>query len=73
MSKGKGKCKENASVLEKKEQDEDRNKDDGKDGKAKDDDKKGKGKENITPTESVASGSSGTPGKMSYAQMLSRS
>lgn len=69
LIKGKGKGKEKVAVPEKKEPDEDKNKEvvKPKDGK------KGKGKENITPTESVASGSSGTPGKMSYAQMLSRS
>jgi hypothetical protein len=61
LSSGKSKSKEKVAVPEKKkEQDGD------KDG----DSKEGKGKENITPTESVASGSSSTPGRMSYAEML---
>jgi hypothetical protein len=67
LAKGKG--KEKVADPETKEQDKDKK----GDSKDKDDGKKCKGKENITPTESVASGSSGTPGKMSYAQMLSRS
>jgi hypothetical protein len=70
LNKGKGKDKEKVAVPEKKEQDKDKNDKEVKEFK---DGKKGKGKENITPTGSVVSGSSGTPGKVSYAQMLSRS
>jgi hypothetical protein len=71
LSKGQG--KEKFAATEKKEQGEDKNKEETKQAEDVRDNKKGKGKENITPTESVASGSSSARGKMSYAQMLSRS
>ena len=68
LNRGKGKVA--VSEEEKKEQDEDKDdKDEAKD-EAKKDDGKGKGKENITPTETPSTGSSGALGKMSYAQML---
>ena len=68
LNKGKGKGKV-AVPEEKKQQDED--KDDKKDGtEVKKGDGKGKGKENTTTTKTPSTGSSGTPGKMSYAQML---